>query len=385
MPFNLFVHHKPQRRIPLADLAHALWQEPTAAEHAIAKKAEKMSAADPGWENQDIQDFWQQFVNPFQSSITPPLLRTIKKLLTELEQLAPSPSIIEGDQATPPQFRFLNQVSLLEHSLNVAREVISLIQNTETDFQMIAGKVLIAALSHDIGKHPAASMPNMPHSFNSAMWLQKRIRHLRDSAIIIEAVRLHHAPAHNHNRISNNPILPILIQADTNARENELSLYSVACVEEIKAQSNKPSPDPNAAVSEFPESKPKGNTDTPWFSKDAFLKQVSKQISSTGFDAFLFGDHVYVSSAKIESLFAELRQNAGHRQPMGPSEMRQIMDAHLPEVKNQKYRLRFKNNFKPLKRWFFVFEKSLLGLISETAGRVPRDNEGRWLKSLDPI
>lgn len=272
-------------------------------------------------------------------------------------------------------FRVLEKVSLLEHSLDVARETMALIQNTENDFQMIAGKMLIAALAHDIGKHPSASMPNMPHSFNSAMWLQKRIRHLRDSAIIIEAVRLHHARAHNHKVASDNYILPILIQADTNARENELSIHSIEGVEESIAQPNEADPEPKA----------ERDTETSWFSKDTFLMRLKKQISNMGFDAFLVGGHVYVSPAKMESLFAELRADAGRTAPIDQHEICQLITEHLPEVRNQKYRLRFRDNFRPQKRWFFVFERSLLEPLAGTAGSTPRDNEGRWLKSLDPI
>lgn len=84
MAFNFISYHKPQRRIPLPDLARALWQEPSPVNQATAKKAEKMSTSDPVWENPDIRDFWCQFVSPYQSGITPPLLRTIKKLLSEL-------------------------------------------------------------------------------------------------------------------------------------------------------------------------------------------------------------------------------------------------------------------------------------------------------------
>ena len=99
----------------------------------------------------------------------------------------------------------LSGVTLLDHTLNVCREAVDILKAKENDFQMIVGKTLIAALAHDVGKHPTAFIVNMPHSFKSAMWLQKRIHELRDREQIIEAVRLHHRDQIS----SDNRLLPI--------------------------------------------------------------------------------------------------------------------------------------------------------------------------------
>ncbi len=382
MRFKLFGRSKIPRRINLDDLAQAFWQDRSTDEVCSDDHGHISSETEPNWENPDVQDFWLQYVRPFQNTMALPVFRTIQTLLAELEKMEVCPSVSESDEETPKQYLALSQISLIEHSLSVCREAVDLLRVKENDFQMNVGKILVAALGHDMGKHPAAFIPNMPHSYKSAMWLQKRIGHLRDREQVIEAVRLHHADNRMRNGSPGNPILPILIQADLNARQKELANVNIEKQMENPGQT-KHSHSSKENDPKLPETdQEKGNN---WFSKGTFLKHLRSRITCMGFDSFCFNDNVYFSPAIVKSALNQMRHLHGLPDIESRPEIQRLLSSQMPEVRNEKYRLRFKNNCKPLKKWFYVFEASQLRSLGEMDNNNPRDREGRWLKNLDPI
>lgn len=224
MIFNVFGRTRRPRKIDLNDLARAFWQDrPTDEAQSVEQGEKNNGLLEFPWKKSMILDFWRQYVMLYRNTITPPVLRVIESLLSSLEGLSECPSVSEDDDETLGQYLQLSMVSLLDHTLNVCREAADLMKERQNDFQMNIGQVLIAALAHDLGKHPALRIPNMPHSFNSAQWLQKRIGHLRDREQIIEAVRCHHLSDNSGKQTVQNPILAILAQADTKARRSEMA------------------------------------------------------------------------------------------------------------------------------------------------------------------
>ena len=236
---------------------------------------------------------------------------------------------------------------------------------------MIVGKTLIAALAHDIGKHPTAHIANMPHSFKSAMWLQKWVHELRDRAQIIEAVRLHHRnPSNSYNRL-----LPILVQADRNARQKELADFAI----EKQTKSAGGNPNKNEHSTIFFEEQ---NEEDPWFVKDVFFDRLKSQITCMGFDAFYYDGQGYFSASLVENTLNDMRSGKNIPHFKSRLECIQFILVQLPELRNEKYSLKFKGNFKPKRMWFYVLEQSDLGSLEGVNTNTPRDREGRWLVDL---
>lgn len=334
------------------------------------------------WKNPNIRDFWLQYIRPFQSTMALPVFQAIQNLLTEIETMEAWPSVSEADEETPKHYLVLSHISLMDHTLNVSREAVDLLKVKENDFQMNVGKILIVALGHDMGKHPSALVPNMPHSYKSAMWLQQRIGHLRDREQIIEAVRLHHIDHESRKTSPGNSLLPILIQADLNARQKELANVNIE--KQMKNPGQKKynhSPNKNAPKHPEPDEEKRDN----WFSKNKFLEHLKPTITCMGFDSFCFDNHVYFAPSIVESALNQMRQFHGLTDIQSRSEIQRVLSSHMPEVRNEKCRLRFKNNFKPIKKWFFIFEAAQLGTLRETDQNNPRDRKGRWLKNIDRI
>ena len=58
-------------------------------------------------------------------------------------------------QAVANVYDLLAKITLLDHSLNVAEQMISSVARAKTrDPEMLMGKILVTALGHDIGKIP---------------------------------------------------------------------------------------------------------------------------------------------------------------------------------------------------------------------------------------
>ncbi|MFZ5571294.1 MAG: HD domain-containing protein [Thermodesulfobacteriota bacterium] len=368
------------RQIKLGDLARAFWQEPPVDQTLAKDQGEHLS--DPVFENRELQDFWLEYVRPFQTAMPSPVLRAVQDLLAEFEKLAPCPSVLESDPETPQPYRGLTRISLTTHSLAVAREALDLLRVRENDFQMLAGKTLIAALAHDMGKHPSAAVPNMPHSYSSAVWLQKRIGHLREREPIIAAVRLHHAETNYRRVATDNPILPVLTLADRVAREKELA--AVAVEQQTEAVELK-ADDPPLPEIETMNATPGPDDQDAWFLQESFLEILRSRLTCMGFDCFWFDDHVHVSPAVVESILNKLRQEQGLPPFTSRTDIARLFSSRIPEVRNEKYRLRFKNHFSPLKKWFYVFEAALFEPLAANDRQHPRDREGRWLKDMDCI
>ena len=382
MKFHLFKRKQIPRKIALDDLARAFWQEPPIDETISEEPDPGHPSTAPDWKTDAIRDFWSQYIRPFENTIPSPVLKTLQDLLTELETMAPCPSVSEADDETPRQYLALSDIPLMDHALNVGREAVDLLKAKENDFQMHVGKILIAALAHDVGKHPSARIAHMPHSYNSAMWLQQRIGHLKDREQIIAAVRLHHA-GHGPDRLSpGNPILSILIQADRNARQKELANQAFQKqTEESGSEGHHHLPQDRMEN----DSEHEEENEDHWFSKEMFLQDLQSQLTVMGFDAFCYDGRAYVSPYIITDALNRLRQQHGLSDIRSRAQIQQTLSMHMPEVANEKCRLRFKQNFKPMKRWFYIFPPSLIGAAGKADPDIPRDQKGRWLKGIDRI
>lgn len=370
------------RKIELNDLAAAFWLDKPPGKTPSKTVSNKGNSSERSWENPETKEFWQQCVTPYRNVISPPIFETIESLLSEIDNLPECPSVFKDDEQTPQKYLELSGVSLLAHTLNVCREIVELLKTRENDFGPHVGKALIAALGHDIGKHPTAHIPHILHSFKSALWLQQRIGHLEGREQIIAAIRLHHSDNNKEKVLKENPILAALVKADLHARQKEL--------EALKNQNkteNTTMVDGSLSLNGFDPSLP--DTDPKnvkvWFTKENFLSGLKSRITAVGFDAFCFNNQIYFSPPVIQQVLNRLRAENGFTSLSSPAQIREILSKAIPQVRNQKYRLSFKNNLKPLSRWFFVFDASMFESTGKINEDTPRDLEGRWLKSLGPI
>jgi hypothetical protein len=180
------------------------------------------------WESGEICDFYSAFVAPNARVLGELGLRAVQEILTILDKEGDCPSVIDREYgATDPlirnYFTELAAVTLREHSLNVARESLHLLKQGHSDYQMLLGRTLIAALGHDLGKLPSAQAGTRSrleyrtadHPIASYQLLEPLVKNLPYGQEVLAAVRQHHVGKVKHVTTR------LLKEADTASRGKE--------------------------------------------------------------------------------------------------------------------------------------------------------------------
>ncbi|OPL12121.1 MAG: hypothetical protein AVO38_03575 [delta proteobacterium ML8_D] len=185
------------------------------------------------WRHPRIQKFYQKHVLPCEKILSVSgYLSPVNSLLSLLDTHGDCPSVIQREQdheyqAVANVYDLLAKITLMDHSLNVAEQMIAFVLKAKTrDPEMIMGKILVAALGHDIGKIPGL-MDGQPsrkgdHPYISYLVLKNVI--LTDVSPqheeILTAVKSHHFPVQEG-------FTHELRKADQAAREMESEMLSM--------------------------------------------------------------------------------------------------------------------------------------------------------------
>jgi len=129
-------------------------------------------------------------------------------------------------------YQILRKVSLYDHTLNVVNSIYEeLKKHSKTNYVLLLGKAIIAALAHDIGKIKKMEerlenispeiFSSQPHHQISKIFFMKMYPNYRDRKIVIEAIENHHAI-----KLPNgNDLVKLLVSADKGAREYEIDEF----------------------------------------------------------------------------------------------------------------------------------------------------------------
>ncbi|MCY4378501.1 MAG: HD domain-containing protein [Candidatus Dadabacteria bacterium] len=212
----------------IGTLAESLWLR-TDPEPAVLSDREP--ATEPVFENPQTRAFWTEEIEPNRRLFEKRReLAVIERVLLELDEHGLCSSVVSGDgkSAFAPTARRFSRVTLLDHSLRVARCMREIHDSLYTE-RILFGKHLIAALAHDVGKMEhlrpeGGRYVKDDHAAASARALNAWImecggeRAALELRSVVDSVRNHHRSAN-----APDPILENLKRADTAAREEEFS------------------------------------------------------------------------------------------------------------------------------------------------------------------
>ncbi len=212
----------------IGTLAESLWLRSNP-EVSVLSDSEPEAA--PAFRHLQTRVFWEEEIEPHRRLFERRReLPVIEKVLLVLDEHGICSSVVSGDgkSAFSPTARRFSRVTLLDHSLRVARRMREMHDAVYTE-KVLYGKHLIAALAHDIGKMEhlrpeEGRYVKDNHAAASARMLNKWImecggeKAALEFRAVVDAVR-------NHHRSVNEPdsILENLKRADTAAREEEFS------------------------------------------------------------------------------------------------------------------------------------------------------------------
>jgi len=278
------------------------------------------------WRHDRTREIWARFVEPYRKVLEASgYLVRISTLLSILDQHGHCPSVVQvtGDREHEELgnvYGILSQVSLLDHSLNVAEKIVEgMVDRRVKDPEMLVGKLLVAALGHDIGKIPgltdAAKYSKGDHAYVSYLVLKKAV--LTDTfpqrEEILKAVREH------HYRVDEG-LTGQLRRADHMAREMEAEQLAsqgqeigdlVAALASSHTVDQKPVSEPRKQGGQAP---PLLNLD--WLDLDEFLQFVEPHINVEDeghFKAFSMNNGlVYLMLSLVSDTVVRLAQKHNH-------------------------------------------------------------------------
>ena len=290
----------------------------------------------PVWHHARIEAFYRQYVAPHGMLLEHAgHLGSINTLLTLLDQYGDCPSVVkmEGDteyQQIRNSYDLLAKITLLDHSLNVAEQMVqAVLQARAKDPELLIGRILVAALGHDVGKIPdlieTRKYSKGDHPYLSYLILKMTIftDNFPQQQNILQAVREHHYPIKEGFAFD-------LRMADQAAREMEteqLSLQGEATaglihrIQEQKMSEAKPDNQKQGATPQL--------LDLSWLGPDEFLAAVEPHINverNGRFQAFSMQNGlVYLMLNLVVEVLVELAKKHDHPEILINAESKEKM------------------------------------------------------------
>lgn len=276
-----------------------------------------------------IQQFYADFVLPYEKILSGNhYLRPVRSLLSLLDLHGDCPSVVQADQdheyqAVQKVYDLLSKITLLDHSLNVAEQMIAGVMKAKTrDPEMIMGKVLVSALGHDIGKIPslinAGTYRKGDHPYISYLVLKNAIftETSPQHEDILTAVKSHHYPIREgftHD----------LRKADQAAREMEaeqLSLQGHSTGELVRIIHEQTTPEtmPETQINEVKtKAESPKKLDLSWLVLDEFLgliePEINRVLRDSYFRAFSMSNGlVYLMLSLVSETVIQLARKHNH-------------------------------------------------------------------------
>ncbi|OEU53097.1 MAG: hypothetical protein BA868_00585 [Desulfobacterales bacterium C00003106] len=323
--FNLFRQKNKPVRISLEALSLLWTSQDTHRDPGVTEDEE------PSFGSGEIQRFYLKYVQPHARGKE---LTIIRNLLATLDHHGHCASVVEHDDETPQPYRVLADVTLAEHTLSVSRKAFQMLNAGRQLVRTNTPDLLIAALGHDIGKMPHTAHSDLPgHTLNTIAFLKPQLKGLEAAPEIIEAIRLLHVDKKDRSVQSANLILPILQQADIQAREAELGMLQPAELKQAANRTGRPGKEPPepAVMERFVE-----------ITKPLLLKDAQ--------ESFISGDMFYLSSAFVEQII--------ENSEFDPGEARNLMSSFSPP---STFIVRFFKKGKSLTQKYIQLNKDLFG------------------------
>jgi hypothetical protein len=332
--FRLFKPKPKSVKIPLAVLS-ALWTR------GICPSGQK---SDPCFGLQEIGDFYESYVD---RHIRGEALGVIIQLLTILDKKGGCPSVIQGDDETPRQYKSLAGITIAEHSLNAARTAFEMLNRGRRIARTETPDMLICALGHDIGKIPDIRQNKVPgHTFSSLTFLKPFLSGMGSGEKILEAIRL----VHVKDRKANNHLLQILKQADTQARRAELKTVQTRSATQPDRCEKQPE---------------KKEIDKKALYKQTLFQALKPLLLRDVKESFMFKDKVFVSPEFLMEAAIELAGKQGSFDFLKSCTKERVFDLIEWSRPVPVFTVRFyKKKLKPVRQEYIVLDKKMFGDLS---------------------
>jgi len=185
--------HRPKTTTVALEALSVLWVHDSAPLNLKGDEQDEVR-----WIHSEINSFYRTYVQPYEAAMGPSR-QVVEQILTMLDHHGDTPSLPAGQAGVETETAALAcstqsdsderlaQITLREHSLNVAREAMDMIKRHHKDYEMMAGRILIIALGHDLGLCSKAQVPGGGWT-KTLLILEPMIQDLPWKDIVFEAI-----------------------------------------------------------------------------------------------------------------------------------------------------------------------------------------------------
>ena len=309
-----------------------------------------------------ICPFYEQYIESHKQVLTfnncyEPVLR----LLICLDKHGDCSSVVhDGSESSYSRsenlYNLLGKISLLEHSLNVAGEIISIVNDgSGQDSDMRRGMLLIASLGHDLGKIPDLRKNTSYATGDHPIISQAELNRIMADSVperqkILDAVRDHHLK-------TSQPLTLMLKKADHQARAKEIKMLSPTVSNKTKSQTQMNISTVNAPT----------KTDLSWMDINVLKGRIEEKINvlhNNKFNAFSMRNGlVYVMPELISSIVYDLAEAENRLDVINESKrniehtVRFLLKEYIPSDIGQSYngrRYNLYNNGRVILKGFYM-------------------------------
>lgn len=317
-----------------------------------------------------IDPFFKQYIEPYMQVLQHNgYYESVLGVLSCLDKYGDCSSVVrDGSESAYSRsenlYSLLGKISLLEHSLNAASEIISIVDNGSfgRDSDMRRGMLLIASLGHDLGKIPELSKKADYVTGDHPIISQAELGHIMPDFVperqkILDAVRNHH--------LKSKEFLTVMVKkADQQARAKEAKALLPPVENKAKSHTTVPV---NISNRGSVNDKIPTETDLSWMDVNILKERIEEKINvlhENKFSAFSMRDGlVYVMPELISSIVYNLAETENHLDVMIEPKrniehtVRVMLRKYIPPDIGPSYngrRYSLKNNNKTLLQGFYM-------------------------------
>jgi len=304
----MFFRPKPKIvNIPLSTLC-VLWTDDQFQGGVDTRAESSITASDIAMEAififPEITTFYNTYIVPY--SVSKEALKIIVKLLKVLDEKGNCPSIVSDD---PEAFKTLVSVTLVKHSLDVARNAFAINNKGKRVIRNNTADVLVAALAHDIGKIPDLVKLDRgisDHSFNCLTFMKPLLVGFTTGPAIMEAIKfLHVKPKERQGKVKEMTLLHILEEANAQARVTELKTVQNALLQDKPKDTKESASIQNISDENIEQTVAKQAEKQITITKSFIIETLKPVLAQSIDESFIFADRIFIHPAFLEQVMAQ--------------------------------------------------------------------------------
>jgi len=327
----------------------------------------------------EIAEFYNAYIVP--CSATKEALKVIIKLLKILDEKGRCSSVVDDD---PEAFKALISVSLIEHSLDTARNAFAMNNKGRRVIRSNTEDILIMALAHDLGKIPDLVKLDhgiSNHVFTCLTFIKPLLADLTTGHAIMEAIKfLHVKSKERQGKIKNMTLLNILEEANAQARETELKTIQNTLLQDKPKDTKESASIQNTADKNTEQTVAK--QDEKQITRSFIIETLKPVLAQSIDESFIFGDRIFICPPFLGQVISKAsnRQNISTGKLIETLGCKEVVQAFVVG----RYAPRSEPEPQPVKHRYIPLNREMFGKLQKETFKKQKNLKIKKVRAVQP-